>query len=233
VAAGAAGPPGTPLDLLVGEATAAYAGGRFASAAERFARAVRACPHDADLLANWGTAAWAAHDTVAAVLAWQRAARREPLAADLRERLALLPAGARGGVAEVPLVPVPLLMGGSGLAWCTGWLLLWLAWRRVERRRPFEGAAAVALLVAVAAAFVAWQGTRALQGGALAVVLRPETTRTTPGLATPAAGGVMTGDVVRVVETADGWARVRLDETHEGWLPAGRLTPLVDAAGTR
>lgn len=229
----AAGTTATALDLLVGEATAAYAGGRFASAAERFARAVRACPRDADLLTNWGTAAWAAHDTVATVLAWQRAARLEPLAADLRERLALLPAGARGGVAEVPMVPVPLLMGAGGLAWCIGWLLLLLSWRRAERRGAFEGAAAVALLVAVSAAVVAWWGARDLAGERLAVVLRPETTRTTPGLDTPAAGGVMTGDVVRVVETADGWARVRLDETHEGWLPAGRLTPLVDASVAR
>ncbi|MBL0172301.1 MAG: hypothetical protein IPP90_16570 [Gemmatimonadaceae bacterium] len=77
-----------------------------------------------------GTAAWAAGDTVDPVIAWQRAARLEPLAVDL-QGISALPAGARGGVADIPMVPVSWLAQWPVVLWFAGWLVLtWLAWQR-------------------------------------------------------------------------------------------------------
>ena len=149
--------PGVDVSLLVDEGTAAYGAHRYGRSAERFAAAVAACPEDTDLLLNWGTAAWAASDTVSAVIAWQRAARLEPLAVDVQERLALLPAGARGGVAEVPMVPVPALAIVAVCGWCLAWLLFWRAWRRPRGEGgTVTGMATVMLLASLAAGGAAW-----------------------------------------------------------------------------
>jgi hypothetical protein len=223
----------TPLDLLVGEASAAYNARRFASAAQRFATAAAACPRDVALLVNWGSAAWGAGDTVSAVIAWQRAARLDPLAADVQERLALLPAGARGGLADVPMVPVTLLAVIGVVAWFTAWLLFFLSWRRAEGNGWLTAAGAALLVLAFAAGGTAWWGHRALDASGLAVVRRPETLRAAPGFEAATAGGVSTGDVVRMLTVQEGWFRVMLTDDRQGWVPASRLAPLVGPTATR
>lgn len=217
----------TPLDLLVGEGTAAYTARRYAAAAQRLAVAAAACPRDVDLLVNWGTAAWAANDTVSAVMAWQRAARLDPLAADVQARMALLPTGARGGLAAIPMIPVVPLAVLAVVAWGLAWLLLLASWRTVERRGVFEASALVLIAGAFAAGAGAWWGMRALDGTGLAVIRRPETLRSVPGYEAPTVGGVSTGDVVRMSRVQEGWSRVTLADGRDGWLPASRLAPLV------
>jgi hypothetical protein len=148
-------------------ARAAYQRRAFSDAEERFAALVKQDPRNPDLLTNWGTAAWAANDTVNAVIAWQRAARLQPLAADLQERMALLPAGARGGVADVPMTPVVSLAQGAIVCWLVGWTLLaWTALRsrrdRIDAAKSSRGASLlrvmgiVAVCVGVVAAGTAW-----------------------------------------------------------------------------
>ncbi|WP_309669939.1 SH3 domain-containing protein [Gemmatimonas sp.] len=227
------------LEATVTRATALYAQRQYSRSAELFAEAVHARPTDADLLANWGAAAWAAGDTVAAVIAWQRAARLEPVAVDLQERLTSLPAGARGGVAEVPMIPVPALVLASIVAWLLGWILLAVV--RVRRRRGnastwmgFASSAAVfALLLAVGTGAAAAWGFRELDATGVLVVRRPETMRTAPGSDANAMGGVATGDVVRVEDAAEGWLKVLHADGRRGWLPAGRTIPLVSPAVIR
>ncbi|WP_411279596.1 SH3 domain-containing protein [Gemmatimonas sp.] len=227
------------LEATVSRATALYAQRQYSRAAEQFALAVDRRPADADLLANWGAAAWAAGDTVSAVIAWQRAARLEPVAVDLQERLTSLPAGARGGVAEVPMIPVPALAVVAVSAWLLGWLLLALL--RVPRRRgrdsawmAFASTAAVfALLLALGTGAAAWWGFRELDANGVLVVRRPETMRTAPGTEANAMGGVATGDVIRVDEAREGWLRVLHADGRRGWLPAGRTVPLVSPAVAR
>ncbi len=227
------------LDGTVARATALYQQRQYSRAAEQFAHAVDARPADADLLANWGAAAWAAADTVSAVIAWQRAARLEPVAVDLQERLTSLPAGARGGVAEVPMIPVPALAVAAVSAWLLGWLLL--AVIRLQRRRGsasawmgFASTAALcALLLAVGTGAAAAWGFRELDANGVLVVRRPETMRTAPGHEANAMGGVATGDVVRVEEAREGWLRVLHADGRRGWLPAGRTVPLVSPAVVR
>lgn len=223
----------TPLDLLVGEGVAAYNARRYAAAAQRFAGAVEACPRDVDLLVNWGTAAWAASDTVSAVIAWQRAARLDPLAADVQGRLALLPAGARGGLADVPLVPTSMLAIGAVVAWAVAWGLLWLSWRMPAGSRPLQVPGVLLACAALVAAGAAWWGHRALDATGLAVVRRPETLRAAPGFEAATVGGVSTGDIVRLSTAQEGWFRVRLADEREGWVPASRLTPLLGSTGIR
>jgi hypothetical protein len=231
------GAVGASLRAEVAAAADAYARRHFADAAVRFGSLVARRPADPDLLVNWGTAAWAAGDTVTAVVAWHRAWRVEPFAADVQARVALLPAGATGGVADVPLVPVPLLGAAALLAWLAGWSGLALAaWRPAaarpgdvpgapaDRRRWASLVAVVAGLVLAAAA--AW-GWRARNPEALAVVRRPETMRGAPGGDADAVGGVATGDVVRLGEMRDGWRRVRHADGRDGWLPDARLRALT------
>lgn len=221
------------LDLLVGEASAAYTARRYAAAAQRFASAVVACPRDVDLLLNWGTAAWAANDTVSAVIAWQRASRLEPLAADVQARVALLPAGARTGLAAVPMAPVTALAVAAVVLWVTAWALWWSSWRGAQRRTGLEVTGVVLLLTAVASAGAAWWGQHALDASGLAVVRRPETLRSAPGFESGTTGGVSTGDVVRMESGQEGWFRVALADGRDGWLPASRLAPLVAVPPTR
>ena len=227
------------LEATVARATALYEQRQYSRSAELFAEAADARPADADLLANWGAAAWAAGDTVSAVIAWQRAARLEPVAVDLQERLTALPAGARGGVAEVPMIPVPALVLAAIAAWLLGWGLLAVV--RAQRRRGrasawmgFASTAALfALLLAVGTGAAAAWGYRELDATGVLVVRRPETMRTAPGADANAMGGVATGDVVRAEEARDGWVRVLHADGRRGWLPAGRTVPLVSPAVIR
>lgn len=227
------------LDTTVTRAAALYQQRQYSRAAEQFAIAVNARPTDADLLANWGAAAWAANDTVSAVIAWQRAARLEPVAADLQERLASLPAGARGGVAEVPMIPVSAFVVVAVCAWLVGWLLL--ATARLVRRsgRVSRGTTILstcamgALLLSVGTGAAAAWGVRELEAPGLRVVRRPETLRAAPGAESNAMGGVATGDVVRVEESREGWLLVVHADGRRGWLPAQRTRPLVSTIDVR
>ena len=234
------------MDLITGAevraADSLFNARQYSRATLAYAALVERAPQDAVLLTNWGAAAWSASDTVSAVVAWQRALRREPLAADLQERLALLPAGARLGIAAVPMVPwQPLLIGGTCL-WLIGWLAL--AWRtrraRVLASRALSGwqwTAYAMLTLGVLMAASGWWGRAALSAEALAVAGRPETMRAAPGDDANALGGISTGDVLRVVRTQEGWARVTHADGRSGWLPAARLVslaaPLVSAAPTQ
>ncbi len=224
-------------------AVEAYERRMFMKATELFGRVAQSALRDADAQANWGTAAWAAGDTVSAVIGWQRAARLNPLDASLQERLTMLPSGARGGLADVPMVPVPVLLIVALLGWAIGWWLLALHWRRQHPGSaggtvtlPHSSAGtggALLLLVGIAAGGSAWWGRRMLDPHGLAVVSRPETMHVAPGSDSDAMGGVSTGDVVRYVELREGWRRVQHADGRIGWLPAGRTVPLRDNASGR
>jgi hypothetical protein len=213
------------------DALNAYERRQFADAQERFAGLVRSNPTDADLLVNWGTAAWAAGDTVHAVIAWQRAARLYPLAGDIQQRLALLPPGARGGVADVPMMPVPLLRWSAIALWVAGWTFAaWLALRGPDQRHRatalLRGAMWAALGGAVAVGGASLWGQRALNPSSLSVVLQAETMFVAPGTDAEAMGGVTTGDVVQRLESLGSWQRVHHADGREGWLPSLRLAAL-------
>ena len=164
----------------------------------------------------------------------------QPLAVDLQERIALLPAGARGGVADVPMTPVLSLAQAAIVSWLVGWVLLgWAGWisRRTKpdsastsRSAPWvRGLAIAAVIIGVMSAGTAWWGMRALDASALAVVARPETLRIAPGTDADAMGGVSTGDVVQVVEARESWERVVHADGRQGWLPAVRLVAMQDS----
>ena len=211
-------------------ATTAYKNRQFVVASDAFRRLALQAPRDADALANWGTASWAAGDTVSAVIGWQRAARLDPLAADLREHLLLLPAGARDGIAEVPLIPVTPLSYAAIVAWIVGWsALAWFIWRK--RKRPTMNALArnlafVVITIGFACAAASLWGAKQLQPDGLAVVVRPETMRSGPDSDADALGGAATGDIVRVELQQQLWMRVQHADGRIGWLPAARLSPL-------
>lgn len=186
-----------------------------------------------DLLVNWGTAAWAAGDTVSAVLAWQRAARIDPMAADVQERLLLLPPTAHSGLADVPMVPVTLLVFGATGLWVLGWTWLFVVlWRRRTvpagtGSHPPSRAPAFALL-AIAAAGVSYAQVQAnaLRVDGLAVVQRPDMLRSAPLANATPAGGVGTGDVVRLNARRGEWVQVRHADGRTGWLPQARVLGL-------
>lgn len=222
------------LTLLEREARAAYEGRRFSRAAEQWARASAARPRDTDLLVNWGTAAWAAGDTVSAVLAWQRAARIDPMAADVQERLLLLPTTAHSGLADVPMVPVNLLVLVATGLWMVGWIWLWVVLRRrrtvpkgtgAQRppHLPSRAPAFAILIVAAAGMSYAHVQADALRADGLAVVQRPDMLRSAPLANARPAGGVGTGDVVRMEMRRGEWVQVRHADGRTGWLPQARV----------
>lgn len=230
---------GEPLASIVSRATALYEQRQYSRAAELFAQAVEVRPLDADLLANWGAASWAASDTVSAVISWQRAARLEPVAGDLQERLAALPSGASGGVATVPMIPVPALLLAAIIAWVIGWTIIALVRKRrdtravVQHESPWLGVASsigvLVLVLAVGSGATAIWGARELDASSVFVIRRPETMRTAPGNDANAMGGVATGDVVRVEQSRGGWLRVLHADGRRGWVPAARTIPLVSS----
>ena len=218
-------------------ARAAYERRAYTQAAERFRALVALQPRAPDLLANWGAAAWAAGDTVHAVMAWQRAARLEPLAVDLQERIDLLPSGARGGVANVAMIPVPWLTRVALGLWLLGWCMLgWMAWyaRRPvatqvvnsHRLRWIRRSAITGVALAIVSGGAAFWGMRVLDASTLAVVRRPETMRIVPGTEADALGGVSTGDVVRILQARQDWRLVVHADGRRGWLPAVRLVAI-------
>ena len=214
------------------EATAVYQRRMFTDAQARFADLARANPDDADLLVNWGTAAWSAGDTVTAVIAWQRAARLLPLADDIQQRLNLLPAGARAGVASVPMIPVPLLRWAAIALWVTGWgLATWVMARPSHARqagmgRGMRGAALLVIVVASGTGALSVWGQRVLDASDLSVVVRPVSMYIAPGTDADAMGGVTTGDVVERLEEQGEWQRVEHADGRTGWLPSLRLVSL-------
>jgi hypothetical protein len=214
-------------------AVSKYTSHNYVAAAQEFQNIAIASPRDADALANWGIASWAAGDTVSAVMAWQRAVRLDPLAADLRDDLLLLPPGAREGVADVPMVPVPTFAYGGALFWVLGWSALTVVlWRKRKKLAPFPAVGAFAITAIAIGAFGAgaavW-GARQLRSDALSVVVRPETIRVGPAPESDALGGAATGDIVRVERKTALWSRVQHADGREGWFPSDHLSSLLDS----
>ncbi len=233
--------PGRNVVDVLADARRAYTERAYVEATERFGVVAQQFLTDADVLTNWGTAAWAANDTVTAVIAWQRAARLQPLAADITRRLGILPAGARGGIADVPLIPVSWLLRIALVSWSAGWLLWsWVIWRAAslrrtasasrsdvgQRVRAVRGTALALVLGGVVTGATAWWGIRRLDAERLYVVSRPETLRIAPGSDADAMGGVSTGDVVEIVESRPLWRRVQHADGRRGWLPGARLVAI-------
>ena len=224
------------VDAAFTLASDAYLARRFSEASSRFADLARQQPGDVGILANWGTAAWANGDTVEAVMGWQRAARLDPMAADLHERLALLPAGARGGFADVPVVPVPVVQAIAIAAWVLAWCVFAVCRRRRMRGatrawdRALRVGAASLGVVSMAAVGVAIRSRAALSVDGLAIIMRPETMHVAPGADADAMGGVSTGDVVQLIERRDAWQHVRHSDGRVGWVPAIRLVALSETS---
>lgn len=242
---GAGGVAGNVLQL----ATDAYERRAFTEAAMRFSALADTYPFDPDILVNWGTAAWTLGDTVSAVVAWQRAGRLQPFAADIQERIRLLPAGARGGIADIPMVPVTLLSILAVVLWIAGWLAftLWAGRQNTARESAkstgvmhtvirdsrTRTVALCTMAMAIVLAIGAWWGRGALDASSLSVVMRPETMRIAPGLDANAMGGVSTGDVVRVLEIRETWQQVVHADGRRGWLPSGRLVAMSATPSVR
>ncbi|MDQ6612066.1 MAG: BatD family protein, partial [Gemmatimonadota bacterium] len=215
-------------------AVLAYHNRQFVVAADAFRRLSQQSPRDVDALANWATAAWATGDTVSAVVGWQRAARLDPLAADIREHMLLLPAGAREGIAEIPLLPVTALGYAGIVMWSAGWMLLaWVLWRRRRSGTispPLRVVALSFVILGAGAGVVSLWGLRQLSAADLAVVVRPETIRSGPDADADALGGAASGDIVRIKQRQQLWLQVLHADGRQGWILADRLLPLAPNA---
>jgi hypothetical protein len=204
---------------------AAYAAAHYPAAQRAFLEAGRSEPRAGDAWANAGTAAWAARDTAWAIASWQRAQRLEPAAGDVRARLGLLPGSAWGELGFVPPVPTTAVALAAAALWVVAW---GAAARRARRGRPALGGLPLGLIVA--AAVVGAIGVRLderIAGRDRAVVRGAGPARVLPALAADPVAGVRVGEVVRVAERRNAWARVEASRGRAGWVEADRL---VDVA---
>ncbi|HVE79437.1 MAG TPA: BatD family protein [Gemmatimonadaceae bacterium] len=200
---------------------AAYARADYLAAHRAFLEAARTEPRAGDAWANAGTAAWAARDTAGAVGAWQRAQRLEPAAMDVRARLALVPGSAWGEPGFVPPVPV----GAVALTAAALWIVAWgLSARRARRGRLALGATPAALMLsACTLGALAIRLDERIAGRDRAVVGPAGEVRVLPALAAEPIAALRTGDLVRVVERRNVWARIEATGARAGWVEADRL----------
>lgn len=212
---------------MVDQATASFARQDFPASARLWARAVAVRPNDVALLANWGEAAWRGGDTVTTVVAWHRALREAPTDMPLRERMRVLPAGARDGWALIPAVRASWLWIAGGVCWAIGWLLMPRR-KRGERSGPLI-AIGVGALLAIAGR---WVSHRARLED-MAVVHAPTILREAPTGEAGTAGGVATGDMARILATRDGWHRVETVDGRIGWVPISASLTLLVAPANR
>jgi hypothetical protein len=212
-----------PIHTLVEQASLAHAQQDYRRAAQLWAHAVRQHPHDVALLVNWGESAWRGGDTVSAVVAWHRAQRESPTDSDVRERIGALPSGAREGWTMLPPIRSEGVLGIGGLLWAIGWLMVA---RRMIRRRI----GAVVMIVLGAAIGLAGSRLASVRRlDALAVVPSPMMLRDAPARDAGTAGGIGTGDMVRLRATQDAWHQVELADGRVGWIPMmPALALLVD-----
>nr|MCU0648965.1 SH3 domain-containing protein [Gemmatimonadaceae bacterium] len=195
----------------------AYATGRFDAARAAYLEAAAATPGNRAAWRNAGLAAWRMGDTATVVWAWQRALRLDPGDDSVRALLDALPAVLAAPDARVPRVRASLLERSSVVvAGIAVSLAVW--WRRGRRRwlmRSTVGLMTLALGLGVAAVVLA----RRTQAPGLAVALRDTMVRRDPTMTAEPVLSVPSGDVIRIVDRRPGWLRVRVDATHDGWVP--------------
>jgi hypothetical protein len=199
-----------------------YSTHRYADAERAFLASVAAEPRAPDAWANLGTSAWAARDTAAAVIGWQRAQRLEPLATDVRTRLDLLPGSGWGEVGYVPPTPTVAVALVAALLWLSA-----CAMATVWARNANSSVARRALVLTASAAAVAALAVRLderLAGRDIAVSRAATPLRAMPALGAERSATLTTGEIVRVLERRDVWARIAASGDREGWLEAERLT---------
>jgi uncharacterized protein YgiM (DUF1202 family) len=108
-----------------------------------------------------------------------------------------------------------------------GWLLLFELLRR-RRRLPLAGLALLLGTSAVLAAAAVLIDSRVSDRATL-VVTESVTTRSLPSLEARPLARLNTGEVVRLQETRDDWARVSLDGRSAGWVHnSGLLRIAID-----
>lgn len=213
------------------DGVAAYEGGRFADARDAFLSAAASSPADRAAWRNAGVAAWRVGDTVTATWAWQRALRLDPRDAAVRELLEGLPNMVGRADAAVPPVP------SAWLQWASmGALLLALALAAAARRRPVVLLRRVAwsLLLLSGAAFggARWIARR-VEAPRLAIALRDAVSRRDPTMTAEPVASITAGDILTVVDGRSGWLRIRVDATHDGWVPEPLLGSLDRRSLTR
>ncbi len=214
----------TPASLFA-RGVVSYQARRFDEAARLFAAAADQAPLAPDAWANGGASSWMIADTAQAARRWQRALRLEPEAGDLRDRLALLPAGDAGTIADVPRIPVAWTAAGALVLWLGGWGLALL--RVLRRDQWLAPAAGGALLASVVLGQVASRTENRLHASDLAVVMKTTALHALPALGSDRAGSLVVGDVARTLAREGVWTRVILDGDRDGWVESDLLASLA------
>jgi hypothetical protein len=193
---------------------------------------------NARLLANLGNASLLSGDVGRAMLAYRRAERIDPADRTVRAGLALV----RSRVETISradgedafawlerwravLPPRALLLTGVG-AWVLGWAALAINRMIPVGGRPRWAGIAAVLLGATCIAVVAADQAVRLRSPEAVVIARSIEGRKGPGGAVyepsfdkPLSAGVE----LRIVEERTGWARVRLLDGRETWVPLGAI----------
>lgn len=203
----------------------AYTTGQFPSARAAFSEVVAGEPDDVAAWRNLGLSAWRAADTATTLWAWQRALRLDPRDAVVRAQLEQLPALQVPEDAAVPPVgaePVRhAAIAVAGLA-----LIAALVSRRTGATRGWRRLAIGAAVASAATVGAAEWLARRIDRPGVAVALRDASSRREPAMTADPVAAITAGDILPVLDTRPGWVRIRVDATHDGWLPASYIGPL-------
>ena len=198
------------------DAVAAYERAEYDVARDGLVAWLDSNPHDAAAWYDLGNAEYRRDAEGAAVHAWARALQLEPRARDARHNLRV--ADARDVIeAAVGVVPFTAneLIGAAGILWLIGGTLLALRVLSGGRSARVSGTVAI---VSIALAAVALLGLGAHSASPQhAVTVREVVLRAGPVLRAEQRAALEPAQLVRVVDTRDGWLHVQRG-ADEGWV---------------
>ncbi len=229
-------------DSLITRANLYYANQMYEQAAELYQQVVDTGLVSSELYYNLGNAYFKQHNIPKAILYYEKARLLDPGNEDIKYNLEL----ARSYVTDkVEVIPRFFLVGwyhwflermsSDGWAWVSiiafvlGLFLLTLfvfSKRSAWKKTGFTGGVVI-LFFSLLSFFFAWQSRDILTAHDHAIVMQPAVTvKSSPDENGTDLFVIHEGTKVAVVESADHWTEIRLDDGSKGWLPDDTITKI-------
>ena len=211
-------------------AMTAYDRGNYHAAAAYYATRIDPHAPDPAWLYNLGNCFCRNKDFARALVCYERAWRLAPGDSDIIENLNFV--HRKFFLPEIGRADHPIAWLKAGrdrlrpdqwiLFGAVGWLFFWLAlaWRRQLRRSLWLVVVPTLIIMLWSAAAAIWQyaGPYSSDAGAIVIGARPQVMLLPADSAEPADFRLHSGQLVSILETRSGWARIKVDGNGEGWV---------------